>query len=120
MSPGGASVEGVVLCMAAGHRLAVLAREVTSVEAPDAEAPWAGRGFDPGAPRPDGGRLLRHQAFALVVDSLEVHTEALPLLPVPPLLAPSPLGLLGFVETAGHLWPVVSLPALVTRLGGAS
>lgn len=118
MSPGGASVEGVVLCTAAGHRFAVLAREVTTVEPPDDAAPWAGRGFEPGAPRPEGGRLLRHDGLGLLVDGLEVHGEALPVLPVPPLL--SSAGLRGFVEAAGHLWPVVSLRALVERLGGAA
>lgn len=120
MTPGGASVEGVVLCTAAGHRLAVLARDVTGVEAPDADAPWAGRGFEGGTPRPEGGRLLRHQALGLVVDSVEVHTEALPLLAVPPLFATALPGVVGFVEAGGHLWPVVSLPVLAARLGAAS
>ncbi len=117
MSPGGANVEGVVLCLAGGHRLAALAREVVAIEAPDGEAPWAGVGFDSTATPAAEGRLLRHATGGLVVDSLEVHGEPLALLPVPPALADARATLLGFVEAAGHLWPVVSLPALAGRLG---
>ncbi len=106
-------VEGLVLCRVGADRLAVRAREVSGIELPHASAPYAGAGFTPGAVRPADAKLLRAAGGGLVVDSVEVHAERLPLLPVPGVLARAWGGALtGFVEAGGALWPIVSLEVL--------
>ena len=104
-------VEGLVLCRVGVDRLAVRAREVTAFEVPRGNAPYAGADFTPGATAPADGKLLRHHDSSLVVDSVEVHSERLPLLAVPAVLRDSTWGraLCGFVEAGGLLWPVLSL-----------
>lgn len=104
------TLEGVVLCHAGVHRLAVRAREVTDFGAFDAAAPYAGTGFDPSAVAPQTARVLRHHGRALAVDSVEVHAEPLQVLRTPAVLERVWGGALaGFVEIAGRLWPLVSL-----------
>ena len=106
-------VEGLVLCRVGADRLAVRASEVTAFELPTPGARYAGTGFAPGALAPLEGKQLRHHGAALVVDSVEVHSERLPLLPVPTLLTAAWGGALaGFVETGGLLWPLLSLERL--------
>jgi hypothetical protein len=108
--PSGEGVEGLVLCRVGADRLAVRAHEITAFEVSDPTAPYAGAGFEPGSLAPADGKLLRHHQTALVVDSVEVHSERLPLLSVPPVLREAWGGALsGFVETGGLLWPVLSL-----------
>lgn len=117
MKTGGAEViEGLVLCRVGPDRLAVRAQEITAFDVPHPQAPYAGAGFTPGALAPAEGKLLRHHAAEFVVDSVEVHADALTLLSVPAVLsAPRPGqawggALLGFVEAGGLLWPVFSFP----------
>jgi len=106
-------IEGVVLCRVGADRLAVRAHEVTAFEIADADAPYAGTGFDPAAKSPLDARLLRSPTGGLAVDSLEVHTERVRLMPVPDVLARAWGGALaGFVEAGGALWPVVTLARL--------
>lgn len=106
-------IEGLVLCRVGGHRLAVRASEVTSVDAAEPSAPYAGTGFSPAAVAPPDARLLRHHHQRLAVDGLEVHAEPLALLPVPLVLKAAWGGALtGFVEAGGLLWPLVSLAVL--------
>lgn len=112
-------VEGVVLCRVGGDRLAVLAGDVVGVELPDGASPYAGRLFERVASIPADARLLRHEVAGLVVDALEVHAERLALMRVPEVMKWVVGGaLMGFVQAAGSLWPVVSLPALSRHLGG--
>lgn len=107
------TLEGVVLCRAGAHRLAVRAREVTDFGAFDAAAPYAGAGFDAHAVAPESARVLRHHGRALAVDSVEVHAEPLQVLRTPAVLAQAWGGALcGFVEIAGKLWPLISLERL--------
>lgn len=103
-------IEGLVLCRVGADRLAVRAHEVTAFDVADPHARYAGAGFDPAALAPLDARLLRHHHTALAVDSVEVHSERLKLLSVPPVLRAAWGGaLFGFVEAGGLLWPVVSL-----------
>lgn len=103
-------IEGLVLCRVGADRLAVRAHEVTAFEVPHERALYAGEGFTPGALAPADGKLLRHHHTGLVVDSVEVHSERLPLLAVPAVLGSAWGGALaGFVEAGGLLWPVLSL-----------
>ena len=107
------TLEGVVLCHAGVHRLAVRAREVTDFGEFDAAAPYAGAGFDAHAVAPDTARTLRHHGRALAVDSVEVHAEPLKVLPTPLVLQRAWGGALsGFVEISGRLWPLISLERL--------
>lgn len=110
MTTAGAEViEGLVLCRVGADRLAVRAREITAFEVPQPDAPYAGEGFTPGAIAPPDARLLRHHGTSMVVDSVEVHSERLPLLAVPVVLRAAWGGALsGFVEAGGLLWPVLS------------
>lgn len=114
-----ARVEGVVLCAVGDAGVAVLAREVSAVEAADGVTPWLGRDFVLAGGPPAEARLLRAGEVAVVVDALEVHAESVPLLAVPPALGGAGRALVGFVEVAGRLWPVVSLSALARRLEAA-
>lgn len=103
-------IEGLVLCRVGADRLAVRAREVTAFDVPGGGAPYAGADFTPSAQAPADGKLLRHHDTAMVVDSVEVHSERLPLLAVPTVLRDAAWGgtLCGFVEAGGLLWPVLS------------
>lgn len=114
-------IEGLVLCRVGADRLAVRAQEISSFEVPHPGAWYAGEGFSPGAQAPAEARSLRHHGTALVVDTVEVHAERLPLLAVPAVLARAWGGALaGFVETGGLLWPVLSLERFAQRPEGAS
>lgn len=106
-------IEGLVLCRVGTDRLAVRASDVTGFEFPTPGARYAGTGFTPGAVAPLEGKQLRHHGAALVVDSVEVHSDRLPLLAVPTVLTAAWGGALaGFVEAGGLLWPVLSLERL--------
>lgn len=103
-------IEGLVLCRVGEDRLAVRAREISSFDVPHEGARYAGEGFSPQARAPAEARLLRHHDTALVVDTVEVHSERLTLLAVPAVLVRAWGGALcGFVEAGGLLWPVISL-----------
>jgi hypothetical protein len=109
-------IEGVVLCRVGGDRLAVRAHEVVSFEVAAPGSPYAGTGFDAGARAPSDAKLLRTPTGSVAVDSLEVSTERVRLLPVPRIVSATWGGALaGFVETAGALWPVVSLTRLTAE-----
>jgi hypothetical protein len=109
-----------VLCHAAGQRLAVVASEVDAFEPATSTARYAGSAFDD-APlvAPAEAKALRHGAWTLAVDRVEVFS-----LPVPRLAVPAAMrgtwggALLCFVECTGELWPVVSLARLAR--GGAA
>lgn len=120
-----AMIEGLVLCRVGADRFAVQAGEITAFDVPHPSAPYAGAGFTPGSVAPADGKLLRHHQAELVVDSVEVHSERLPLLAVPAVLAAPRPGqtwggaLAGFVEAGGLLWPVFSLARYAAAPQGA-
>lgn len=118
MTPGAEVIEGLVLCRVGADRLAVRAHDVTAFEIPGPHARYAGTGFSPGAVAPADARLLRHHDTGLVVDSVEVHSERLPLLAVPAVLRGRGGALSGFVEAGGLLWPVLSLAPVQREVEG--
>lgn len=113
-------VDGLLLCLAGGQRLAIMAKEVDRVDAAEPDRPYAGRFFREGAPAQEGARMLRHEATALVVDAVDVTADRFSLLPVPYTLARTGGACLrGFVVAEGGLWPVVELRAAAAFLADA-
>ena len=103
-------VLGVLLCRVAEHRIAFPAAQVVAVEA------WAENGSFPHArlafqlAAGKGRVLISASGDAVAVDAIEVHTEALSLLPAPPILMGGLGGSLeGFVTAKEHLWPLLKL-----------
>lgn len=119
MSDHAAHFEGLVLCHAQGHRLAVPAREVEGFELATPGTRYAGTGFEPSAQMPEDARALRCGDWVLAVDRVEVHGHTVPALVVPPSLQRAFHGaLIAFAECEGHLWPVISMLRL--NAGGAA
>lgn len=102
---------GLVLCVVAGHPVAVLAREVTRIDDLPGQAPYAGVTLGVAAPAPATCRSLWCGRDALAVDTLEVLPDEVALLPAPSVLAGAAPWVVGFVHVRERLWPVVSLPA---------
>lgn len=106
-------VAGLVLCRVAEHRLAFPAEQVTIVRSwteDDREAPHARTAYELPAAR---GRVLScDDGRAVVVDSIEVWQESVPLLAVPGLV-PQKVAryMAGFAEVESALWPVLQLRA---------
>lgn len=109
--PTAARIEGVVLCRVGDDRLAVRAQEIVSFEMASPDALYAGARFHQGSTVPAEPRALRVEAGVLLVDSVEVLPEALPMMRVPPSLERG--ALIGFIEAMGLLWPVVSVERLL-------
>ena len=103
-------VEGLVVCRVGDFRLAFPATTVVRISEwtpGDAPAVHARTAFQlpPGA-----GRLVEEETGSLVVDSLEIATESVRLLPVPAILLGEVGGaLVGFIELSGALCPVLSV-----------
>lgn len=118
-------VAGLVLCKAGVHRVAFAARQVASIEAlgdreqPAPQARWA-FAAEPAASPPVESRVVQsEQGEGVVVDALEVHQEALPLLPPPGLIEGGVGGALrGFVAVGEQLYPVLRLPEFSRFLRG--
>jgi hypothetical protein len=106
----GDRVEGLVVCKVGDFRLAFPANTVTRISdwlVGDAPAPQSRKAFK--LP-PINGRLVEEQGGGLVVDSLEISAERVPLLPVPAILMGEVGGSLqGFIELGGELCPVLSV-----------
>jgi hypothetical protein len=106
-------VYGLLLCLAAGQRLAFPAAQIIAVE------PWrAEDGFPHAraayAVAPQGGRVLvADTGDAVAVDAVEVMQGAVPLMPAPALLSKALGGsLAGFAIAKDALWPVLHVAAL--------
>ncbi|MBX7102279.1 MAG: hypothetical protein K1X89_31475, partial [Myxococcaceae bacterium] len=114
---GAVTLTGVLLCKVGVEQLAFDAHQVGHIGswepggAPTAHA--RSLFLMPAA----AGKQLASESESLVVDSLEVHAEPLPRLPVPLALASVTGGaLLGFVQVAGALWPLYGLDALARHV----
>ena len=114
-----ATLDGLVLCTAGEHRLAFHARDVTGIDiwasavdgVPYARSAWQ---LPPAA-----GKLLVQDDAALVVDTLEISSDPLPSLGVPPVFQLSAGGALsGFVLARGQLWPLLRLLPFARFLEG--
>ena len=105
-----AALEGLVLCRVGEHRLAFPAAGVVQI------SDWALGDFPAAHARsafslpPANGRCVEDGRGGLVVDSLEIATDPLPLMPVPAMLLGAVGGALrGFVVLSGELCPVLAL-----------
>jgi hypothetical protein len=101
---------GLVLCRVGEHRLAFPANGVVQI------SDWALGGIPTPHARaafslpPGNGRCLEDGRGGLVVDSLEIATDPLPLLPVPAMLLGAAGGALrGFILLSGELCPVLAV-----------
>lgn len=111
-----ASVDGVVLCVVSGARLAVSADQVDAIAPADGQVWDAGLAF--GTPSDPAGRALQCLGRLIRFDSIDVvATVGLEVLPVPAALVNTAHGALtGFVELSGTLWPLVALDRLLGYL----
>lgn len=106
------SVTGLLLCHVAQNRFAFLAEHVSSIEAYRSDgAPHASKIYDLENISGTAGKILRHASGAGVgVDSVEVLSDDVPLLPSPRLMLAGVGGsLYGFVSLADGLYPVLRL-----------
>ena len=103
-------VEGLVVARVGDFSLAFPAANVLKISdwaVGDSAVPHARAAFGLEA---INGRLVEEAGGGLVVDSLEIATERVRLLPVPPMLLRELGGALqGFIELAGSLCPVLSV-----------
>lgn len=106
----GAQLEGLVLCRVGEHRIAFSAASVVQI------SDWAIGGHAAPHARaafslpPINGRCVEDGSGGLVVDSLEIATEPVPLLPVPAMLLGAVGGALrGFILLSGELCPVLAV-----------
>lgn len=103
-------VEGLVVCRVGDFLLAFPASSVLRISdwaVGDPPVPHARSAFSlpPGA-----GRRVEEETGSLVVDSLEIATDSVQLLPVPAMLQGEVGGALrGFIELSGALCPVLSV-----------
>lgn len=112
---------GLVICRAGEHRFAFPASAIVQISdwalgqspAPHARAAYA-------LP-PIAGRCVEDGSGGLVVDSLEVATDPLPVLPVPAMLLGAVGGALrGFIVLAGELCPVLAITEFAQYLSRSS
>jgi hypothetical protein len=106
-------VYGLLLCLAAGNRLAFPATQIMAVE------PWMAGGELPHARlayhvAPESGRMLvTESGEAVAVDTVEVLQGAVSLMPAPPLLRKAMGGsITGFATVKDALWPVLDVASL--------
>lgn len=111
MAPGGSRVTGMLLCQAGANRVAFAAHEVATIESPSTYSGRAGSACQAfGSTLASGRILVAATGEAVGVDTLEIDSEPIPLLPVPPLLRRVAGGSLrGFVQVHGALWPMMSV-----------
>lgn len=105
-----AEIEGLVVCKVGDERLAFAAASVghiTDWAVGDVPVPHARAAF---ALPPANGRRIEDRAATLVVDSLEVSSDPVSLMPVPTMLVGAVGGALrGFALLAGQLYPVLGV-----------
>lgn len=115
-----AELEGLVLCRVGDHRLAFPASSVVQISdwvlggipTPHARAAFALPAVD--------GRCVEDGRGGLVVDSLEISTDRVSLLPVPAMLLGAVGGSLrGFIVLSGELCPVLALTEFTQFLARA-
>ncbi|MBS1151208.1 MAG: hypothetical protein H6Q89_2906 [Myxococcaceae bacterium] len=111
-------LEGLVLCRVGDHRIAFPASNVEQISEwalGDRPVPQARAAF---SLPPANGRCVEDGLGGLVVDSLEIASDPLPLLPVPAMLLGAVGGALrGFVLLADQLCPVLSVTEFAQYLG---
>ena len=100
----------MVVCRVGDHRLAFPAAAVGNIAAwsvGDVPAPMARKAYQlPSA----AGKMLVHGGFSVVVDTLEIVTDRVRMLPVPSLLIGEAGGALrGFVTNGDALMPLFGL-----------
>ncbi len=105
-----APLEGIVLCRVGDHRLAFPAAQVVQI------SDWAVGGIPTPHARtafalpPTNGRCVEDGRGGLVVDSLEIASDPLPMMPVPAMLLGAVGGSLrGFIVLSGELCPVLAI-----------
>jgi hypothetical protein len=112
-----ASVDGLVLCTAGEHRLAFSAHEISGIQIwpePAVGMPYARSAWQ--LP-PAAGKLLVQDDAALVVDTLEISSDPVSTLAVPPALRAAAGGALSaFIVFRGQLWPLLGLGAFARFL----
>ncbi len=105
-----AQIEGLVVCRVGDERLAFAAAsvgQITDWAVGDVPAPHARTAF---ALPIANGRRIEDRRATLVVDSLEIASDAVPLMPVPAMLVGAVGGALrGFAVLAGQLYPVLAV-----------
>lgn len=99
-----------MLCMVAGHPVAVLARDVTRIDDVVGHAPYAGPTFAVSGAAPSSARSLWAAERGVSVDAVEVLSDPPTLLPAPTVLGGATPWIVGFAQVKDRLWPVVSLP----------
>ncbi len=103
-------LEGMVLCRVGEHRLAFPASDVSQISdwaIGDAALPHARAAF---SLPPSAGRCVEDGQGGLIVDSLEIATDPLPMLEVPAMLVGAAGGALrGFIVLSGELCPVLAV-----------
>ncbi len=107
----GSRITGMLLCRAGTHRVAFSAHEVATIESPSTFGGRAGQACQAFDEASRAERILvAASGEAVGVDTLEIDSEPLSLLPAPALLYRVAGGsLLGFVQVRGALWPLMSL-----------
>lgn len=112
-----AAIEGLVVCRVGDERLAFRAASVGQIAdwaVGDVPSPHARAAF---ALPPANGRRLEDRGHTLVVDSLEIASDAVPLMPVPTMLLGAVGGALhGFVVLSGQLYPLLGIPEFAAWL----
>jgi hypothetical protein len=103
-------IEGLVVCRVGDYRLAFPAAAVGNItqwSVGDVPAPMARAAYAlPAAP----GKMLVHGGFSVVVDTLEIVSERVRMMPVPSLLLGEVGGALrGFVNNQDALLPLFGL-----------
>lgn len=101
---------GLLLCRAAGHRLAFPATQVVAVEHWSAADGFPHARSAYGALPEKGRTLITETGEAVAVDSVEVMAETLTVMP-PPAILQHGLGgsLTGFCSARDALWPVLDV-----------
>lgn len=103
-------VSGLVLCRAGEHRLAFLAHQVAEIEIADPTSRLRSARAAFGLSPQHGRALVAETGDGVVVDSVEVLQETLPLLAAPGIVAGEAGGALkGFVVLRDQLYPVLKL-----------
>lgn len=105
-----AAIDGLVVCRVGPERIAFAAASITQIAdwaIGDVPSPHARTAF---ALPIANGRRIEDQKHTLVVDSLEIASDPVPLLPVPTMLLGAVGGALrGFAVVGAELFPVLGV-----------